>query len=103
MLRCFFILLTCTLYNIFLGCSKVNKNECKNWETAILQNKTGLDGCRWVLELRSGEHLEPTNLMNFGIILKEGKKVAVSYIERNDLGSICMMGRKVDIKCIRTL
>ncbi len=66
----------------------------------MLKDYTGLDGCKWVIELAKGERLEPVNLGDFKINLVDGNKVVVSYHEETDRGSICMVGKIVTIDCI---
>ncbi len=80
-------------------------NELK--ATGILNNKTGLDGCSWVIKLyvkdkHGHEYLEPTNLHTFKIKLLEGKLVEVIYSEET-LGSTCMVGTIVFLKQIKEL
>ena len=111
-MKSFLILLSCFL---FLGgsCSK-NHDQAdhnqpgddkphKESANATLVNKTGFDGCGWVLQLDNGAYLEPTNLSDFNVELVDGKKVSVSYVEATGLGSICMIGKIVDIKSMKVL
>ena len=78
----------------------VLSDKCGEATLAILQDKTGLDGCRWVLKLNNGDYLEPTNLSAFDVDLVDNKPVAIKYTIRYDLGSVCMIGMVVDIDCI---
>jgi hypothetical protein len=80
----------------FISCSKNDPPE-PGARKAVIHDYTGLDGCGWVIRLDEGETLEPTNLQSFGIKLKEGKKVWITYTELNDLASICMVGPIVRI------
>tara|TARA_B110000285_G_C14534868_1_gene342389 strand:+ start:158 stop:466 length:309 start_codon:yes stop_codon:yes gene_type:complete len=85
----FFLLLAC------------NKNKCADSVKAELKDLTGLDGCGFVVELENGSKLEPLNLSNFDIELKDGKKVWVSYHLTNIfIGTTCMVGDIVEIDCI---
>ena len=97
-MKLFFIPLICFLL-LSSGCSKYQNNKCEDGIKATLE-KTRLAGCGWLLRLSNGDHLEPINLMDFNIHLRNGKRVRVSYIERIDMVSICMAGRIVEIKCI---
>ena len=69
-------------------------------EAAILTDYTGLDGCSWVIKLENNEVLEPTNLAETGIELKEGKKIWVKYTVEEGMASICMVGPIVSIDAI---
>jgi len=73
----------------------------------ILNNKTGLDGCGWVIKLlvkdKNGkDYLEPINLNSFKISLAEEKQVEVIYTEEN-LKSACMVGTVVSLKSIKEI
>lgn len=72
---------------------------CTNSEHVIMRNFTGLDGCAWVLQLDDNSKLEPQNLNDFEIEFVEGKSLHVTYKEI-DAGSICMVGKIVEIKCL---
>ena len=89
-----FILIVFTF--LLAGCTKSTSPEA-GAVAASLHDYTGLDGCSWVIKLENGEVLEPVNLANFTIELKEGKKVWLKYTEQNDLASICMVGPIVRI------
>jgi hypothetical protein len=93
---------------LFEGCSKMDDTKtgdpdetgkCTNTVRATIVNKTGLDGCGWLLQLSDGSSLEPTNLSDFGIELVDNKTVDVSYTEVNMI-SICMVGPVVEINCM---
>lgn len=85
---------------IFLGCGKETENKYDNYKAGILKNLTGLDGCGWIIQLSDSTKLEPINLDDFAIELKENKSVFIQYHERNDLGSYCMVGTVVEIESI---
>tara|TARA_B100001093_G_C26303631_1_gene790504 strand:+ start:35 stop:364 length:330 start_codon:yes stop_codon:yes gene_type:complete len=80
------------------SCNK--KSECEDSHSAKLVNMTGLDGCSWMIELRNGTKLEPTNLNDFSIHLEENKKIWVVYHTATQMASICMHGEIVTIDCI---
>lgn len=95
-----------SLLLLFSGCTKKlsnqrTKTDCKDWTDATLENHTGLDCCTWGMRLADGQYLAPVNLGDFNITLVEGKKVAVHYIVRTDLAGCCMMGKIVEIKCLK--
>lgn len=93
----FFILIVFIL--IFAGCNKSTSPET-GAVAATLFDYTGLDGCSWVIKLENEEVLEPTNLADFTIELKEGKKVWLKYTVQDNLASICMVGPIVKIENI---
>lgn len=85
---------------IFLcSCSK-NEGVCENASKATLADYTGLDGCGWIIELDNGDRLEPTNLNDFDLELKDQQKIWVTYRSAANLGSICMVGEMVLIECV---
>ncbi|MEO6328912.1 MAG: hypothetical protein ABIO55_08270 [Ginsengibacter sp.] len=92
------IFLMCFLLLSF-GCSKYKNDKCKDGIKVTLI-RARLDGCGWLLRLANGEYLEPINIMDFNITLIQGRSVRVSYLERMDILSICMVGKTVEIKCI---
>ena len=78
---------------------------CENGTLAKLK-KIQLDGCTWILELPSGEQLEPVNYRDY-ILDEEVKKqepiqVKVVYTETRTM-SICMIGKTVAISCLERL
>ena len=78
-----------------------SKDFCINTKNGKLKNLTGLDGCGWIIVLDDGTNLEPTNLTEFDVALVDGNNISVNYKESNAGGSICMVGKVVDIKCIK--
>lgn len=73
--------------------------------TGKLVNMTGLDGCGWIIQLDENfpdgsNKLEPLNLQEHKIDLKEGLRVELSYEETGG-ASVCMVGKMVNIKVIR--
>jgi hypothetical protein len=71
---------------------------------AVIRDLTGLDGCRFVLELNDGTRLEPVltevNTPPGELEWVDGKSVVISYEVLTDLGSYCMVGQPVKITCI---
>ncbi len=87
--------------NSIANSEKPETNPCPKSESATLKNLSGLDGCSWVLVLKNGKKLEPTNLKQFeNITLEDGKKVSVEYKVLPMAVSICMVGTIVEIICI---
>ena len=85
---------------ISVACEHDNEKQCADAETGILKNLTGLDGCGWIIQLADSTRLEPINLNEFDIELKEDKVVCFRYHERPDMGSYCMVGPVVEIDFI---
>lgn len=98
LLNSFIIAISFLQILVFQGCNK--ESECENSHSAKLVNMTGLDGCGWMVELDDGSSLEPTNLNDFNLDLKENKKIWISYHTAPQLMSICMAGEIVTIDCI---
>lgn len=74
--------------------------DCKDFHYGILRNLTGLDGCGWIIQLSDSTKLEPINLDDFDIELRENKPVCFQFHERTDLGSYCMVGKVVELDFI---
>lgn len=74
-------------------------DACSGSVHVKMRNKTGLDGCGWVLQLNDNSYLEAQNLNEFEIEFVEGKDLHVKY-EEVDGGSICMVGKIVKITCL---
>lgn len=74
----------------------MNDNYLKEgFVKATITDNTGLDGCRFLIQLESGQKLEPVNLDS--TFHKDGKKVWLKYQEEKDAMSICMAGEIVRI------
>ncbi|MFM9943687.1 MAG: hypothetical protein ACKVQB_00495 [Bacteroidia bacterium] len=78
-------------------CSK--ESVCPGSVRAEFKNFEGVDGCGWIIQLKNGSNLEPTNLSEFGITPKDGKKIWINFHEIS-AASICMVGKIVEIDCI---
>ncbi|MDR4988416.1 MAG: hypothetical protein RG741_06215 [Bacteroidales bacterium] len=76
--------------------------KCEDGVRGMLLDYSGLDGCQWIIELESGERLEPVNLHEFSLELKDGLPVSLSYTVAEDMISICMVGKMIRISCITT-
>lgn len=68
-------------------------------EKVKLINLTGLDGCGWAFETEDNKKLEPANLHLFDIALNENTYYSITY-EKQDAGSICMVGDIITVKTI---
>ena len=84
---------------IFFSCTKTQQPDADAIK-ATLNNYTGLDGCSWVIKLKNNEVLEPINLADFDLDLKEGKKIWIKYKPAPNYASICMVGQMVEIEAI---
>ena len=85
---------------LVLHLSGCNKGTCENAQKAKIKDLTGLDGCGMVIQLQNGSYLEPTNLHEMDIEIKDGQKIWISYHSIPNLSSICMVGEIVEIECI---
>ncbi len=74
--------------------------RCEGGEDALIVDYSGLDGCGWIIQLKSGERLEPVNLHQFDIEPADSLPVNLTYVEIKDMMSICMVGKIVHISCI---
>jgi hypothetical protein len=85
--------------------------ECST--VATVKDLNGLDGCGLIFELLDGTRLEPERRVYvqpptpeqdplYYFELKAGEKVQISYIESNDMASVCMVGKVVFITCIKS-
>jgi hypothetical protein len=78
--------------------------SCKKEQTeiyGIVKDFTGLDGCKILIVLDSGEKLEPVSLPP-NTSLTPNKRVAIKYNTVARL-SICMSGPTVEITSLRYL
>lgn len=79
--------------------------SCENGTLAVIKTFE-LDGCTWILELPSGEKIEPMNFREFltGSEIEDAQPISVK-VEFNDTKSpsICMIGRTVAISCLERL
>ena len=80
--------------------TKNDTSNCLNSVKGTLVNKTGLDGCGWMIALNDGKTVNPTNLNSFDIKLIDNTKIKFSYLEKNDLFDTCMAGKIVEITCV---
>lgn len=81
--------------------TNLKTEDCINSVEGTLIDMTGLDGCGWMIKLKDGKKVNPTNLKRFNITLTANKKITFSYTKNNNLVGICMAGQIVDITCIQ--
>ncbi len=103
-----YIILICLALISILGCEReenkaptTNAYDCN--KTGIIHDYTGLDGCGYVIELSTGEILEPVIIDDTSFVFADGKSVTLSYQELTNSASICMVGQTVQITCISEL
>ncbi len=90
-----------TLLFILVSC--ISKKQCPDGELGVIKNLNGLDGCGWVIELKNGDKLQPLNFDSFTEVQKkEGLLVHLSYKTMDGMGSICMVGKIVELNCLVT-
>lgn len=65
----------------------------------VVKDYTGLDGCGFVIELNSGEILEPAFVHDTTFVFHDNQKVWLSY-KPLSAASICMVGEIVEVLCI---
>jgi len=92
------IVLFSICFAFLVGCDK-SKNCGNNATTGTIKDYAGLDGCGFVIELSTGKRLEPINLIDMKIAVKDGKKVRFTYKSVSS-GSICMVGEMVELLCM---
>lgn len=81
---------------------KVNGGQCS--ETGVVQDFTGLDGCKLLIVAENGEKLLPAEIEDPVFELEAGQRIRFSYQELTDQMSICMAEDKiVQITCIRLI
>lgn len=95
------------LFAFFLGsCGDSNDIQEPIEEQLInaeFRDFSGLDGCMWVIELEDGAKLEPINLSDFDVLPLEGKKIAMTYVARLDMSSVCMVGTIVELQTLEAI
>lgn len=90
------LILTVTFSTVTLN-SCINKEDLSEYEIGYLTDMTRLDACGWMIILEDGQRLEPINLDDFDVPLKENQKVLIQYQIPKDIGSFCMAGTVVQI------
>lgn len=78
---------------------QTDKKQCENAVKGTLVDKTGLDGCSMVIQIGDNEYLEPINLNELNIDIREGRQIEFTY-EEVDVATICMVGKVVRITCV---
>jgi hypothetical protein len=94
------LLLSVILLTLSCANTKNNTSNCLNSVKGTLVNKTGLDGCGWMIALQDGKTVNPTNLNSFDVKLIENTKITFGFKEKNDLFDTCMSGKIIEITCL---
>ena len=83
------------------GTCKEQMNQNQECNThGLVVDMTGLDGCGLMIQLDNGNRLEVVGLPENAEPLKAGEELWFSYEEAQDMASICMAGKMVNISCI---
>ena len=78
------------------GATKVESDYVKEgYEKAKVVDMTGLDGCKFMIELTNGDKLEPNKLDNK--YMKDKMNVWVKYTLNKNGASVCMSGKMIVI------
>lgn len=85
---------------LVIGCEKETAADAVEMESGTLYDYTGLDGCSWIIQLADGTKFEPANLGDFPVTPEDGKQIYFTYTPL-DAGSICMVGKVIEIQSIR--
>ncbi len=97
------VLLIC-LIAFINSCNKIkntkNSQQCPNQVDGKIIDMSGLDGCRWMIQLNDGSKINPINLEDFGVTLKTNNNIKISYKENKDMMTACMAGKIITILCI---
>jgi hypothetical protein len=84
------------LFGTLCGCSKDDESDLSYYH-GILLNMSAFDGCGWIIEIDDQAIVEPSNLNEFNIILKDSARVGIRYHVANNQNSNCMMGTVINI------
>jgi len=82
------------------ACDKAS--DCADGTNMTLVDRTGLDGCTWLLE-KGDKVYEPINLDEFDVRLTDGSNYCVEFEPAEDMASICMAGTIIRILSIRKI
>lgn len=81
------------------SCNPIKTTSSKCTTEGKVKDMTGLDGCKFLIELADGTKLNPIEFSDKSFELKDGQKIRFSY-ESVDAMNICMAGETVKITCI---
>lgn len=80
----------------------INDTTCALSESVVIEDKTGLDGCGWVLRRSDGSYYEPINIELYQDKLKTGNVATITFEKATGMGSNCMVGTMIKI-CSMTI
>jgi hypothetical protein len=85
---------------IVIGCNKkVAESKCPDFKEGTVVDMRGLDGCGFNIRLDNGNILEPTNLDKYPKLIINNQRIRFTYMEVDNMASICMVGTMVEITC----
>ena len=58
-----------------------------------VKDQSGLDGCKWVIITDEGTKVNPTNIADFNIALRDGMRVYIEYVMLDGVMTTCMSGK----------
>ncbi len=71
---------------------------------ATVRDYTGLDACRFLLELEDGTRLIPVELVNQDFLFSEGQTIKINYKPMKDVVTACLTSAMpVEVSCIQEL
>ncbi|KAA1244613.1 hypothetical protein [Aquimarina sp. RZ0] len=91
------------VFGLLLLSSCTEKQACSNGAPSTLVNMLGLDGCSWIIQLETGKKLQPINLIDFEIEKKNEPRISIVYKEAEAMAGICMVGKMVEISCLKVI
>lgn len=81
------------------SCTPKDKPAEACLNNGVIKNKTGLDGCKWVIYDDKGAAYMPVK-MDMQFEFEDNKNITFSYTEMKDIMTTCMVGKAVEITCI---
>ena len=77
-----------------------NDEACKDGIKGTIHDYTGLSGCSWIIELETGEKLEPVNMHMLDFEPADNLDIYFKYKTAERQVSNCMVGKMVEITYI---
>jgi len=93
------------LIALFCACNstkKTNTTDMKCEHTGIVKDHTGLDGCKYLIELKNGDKLQPVEVVD-NFQWQDGQQINFSYEEMPDAMTTCMAGKVVKVTCVEVI
>lgn len=97
-----FLIIFSVILSVFTACnpSKKISNQCSTEGT--LRDMTGLDGCKFLIELEDGSRLNPVEYSVKSFNFEDGQQIRFSY-EKVETMNVCMAGQTVKVTCLQLL